>query len=595
MKRLVRIYFRTFWEIWNASQTFFLWFLLMTVFSAITPFIRLELTRQVTVALTERYEIGRFIEYVGFFILLLLVFELLNAGIRKLYALSQEKGRLTLQMKLTEKSCTLNYEDISSEAILNQKALAEQVMNQFGQILDGMSRIFSNLAVVSVIAVIITRVNLIIILTAALGIVLNAICSKRNTAAQFRRNRRDAPVLRKLNYYYDVFENFKYAKDIRGYQMGERFEPFLEEIQNERTRLTREYFRYSRWQGMLLATASVLLSVAIYFVLGYELLVAGKIGYPDFVYLSGLVFSFNGSISAIAAAFAEYKENAVALESYYAYKDIPTRYTRKEADMDRPAPQSIAFSGVTFRYPGSDHDALKDIDFKLVPGRKYAVVGENGAGKSTFIKLLLRMYLPTRGEILLNGRDAAEWNEEVYQDYFSAVFQDYSLFAMTLEENIALFHEDAHTSVSEAASMAGLGGKIGGLPDGMQTNLFRIFDENGIELSGGEGQKLAIARALYRDSEILVLDEPTAALDAIAEDGLYRMIHEHTESKTVFYVSHRLATTKFCDEILVFEKGRIVQRGSHEELVVQPGLYRELFEMQASAYRGELSGKGETI
>ena len=144
---------------------------------------------------------------------------------------------------------------------------------------------------------------------------------------------------------------------------------------------------------------------------------------------------------------------------------------------------------------------------------------------------------------------------------------------------------------SDAAKMAGLGGKIDSLPDGMQTNLFRIFDENGIELSGGEGQKLAIARALYRDSEILVLDEPTAALDAIAEDGLYRIIHENTGHKTVFYVSHRLATTKFCDEILVFEKGRIVQRGSHEELVSRPGLYRELFEMQASAYRGELSKK----
>ncbi len=595
MKRLVKIYFRTFREIRNASKTFFLWFLLMTVFSVVTPFIRLELTKQVTVALTERYEISKFIEYVGFFVLILLVFELLNAGVRKMYALSQEKGRLTLQMKLTDKSCSLNYEDISSETILNQKALAEQVMNRFGEILGGISSILSNIAVISTIAIIITRVNIIIVLTAALGIVLNALCSKYNTAAQFRRSRKDAPVLRKLNYFYDVFENFKYAKDIRGYQMGERFEPFLDEIQSERTRLRMEYFRASIWLGMLLAVAGVLLSVAVYFVLGYELLVTGKIGYPDFVYLSGLVFSFNGSMSTIAAALAEYKENAVALESYYSYKDIPTRYTPKNADIERPTRQSIEFDGVTFRYPGSDIDALKEIDFKLVPGRKYAVVGENGAGKSTFIKLLLRMYLPTSGKILINGRDVSELNEEVYQECFSAVFQDYSLFAMTLEENIALFHENARINVSEAANMAGLGTKICSLPDGIQTNLFRIFDENGIELSGGEGQKLAIARALYRDSEILVLDEPTASLDAIAENGLYRMIHENTQSKTVFYVSHRLATTKFCDEILVFEKGRIVQRGSHDELVGRPGLYRELFEMQASAYRGELSVRGETI
>ena len=238
-----------------------------------------------------------------------------------------------------------------------------------------------------------------------------------------------------------------------------------------------------------------------------------------------------------------------------------------------------------FRYSGSDTWALRDVNLTLKPETKLAVVGENGAGKTTFVKLLTRLYDPTEGVIMMDGIPIQEYDYDSYMSAFSAVFQDYRLFSFSLEENVTLASTADERRVENILRRVGLGEKLDDLPKGIHTAVYKNFDENGFEPSGGEGQRIALARALYKDAPIVVMDEPTAALDPRAEFELYQHFNELTKGKTAVYISHRLSSTRFCDEIMVFADGRIVERGTHEELMKREGVYAELFKMQAQFYK----------
>jgi len=209
----------------------------------------------------------------------------------------------------------------------------------------------------------------------------------------------------------------------------------------------------------------------------------------------------------------------------------------------------------------------------------------NGSGKTTFIKLLCRLYDPTQGEILLNGINIQKYDYEEYLSIFSVVFQDFKLFALSLAENVAAGVEYDHALVEKCLQKAGFGGRLQELPDGILTPLYKELEENGVELSGGEAQKVALARALYKDAPFIILDEPTAALDPLAEYEIYSRFNEIIENKTAVYISHRLSSCRFCDDIVVFDRGQMVQRGRHEDLVKQQGKYYELWETQAQYYR----------
>ena len=246
----------------------------------------------------------------------------------------------------------------------------------------------------------------------------------------------------------------------------------------------------------------------------------------------------------------------------------------------------IEFRDVSFRYPGTENWALRHLSVKFEIGKKLAVVGPNGSGKTTFIKLLCRLYDPTEGEILLNGIDIRKYNYKEYMDVFSVVFQDFQLRAFSLGQNVAAAPEYDRARAEKALAQAGFGDRLKALPLGTETSLFRDFDENGVEVSGGEGQKIAIARALYKDAPFLILDEPTAALDPIAEAEIYEKLNDMVGDKTAIYISHRLSSCKFCDEIVVFDAGKIIQQGAHEALLAdESGEYAQLWNAQAQYYR----------
>ncbi|QHW34875.1 ABC transporter ATP-binding protein [Paenibacillus rhizovicinus] len=245
----------------------------------------------------------------------------------------------------------------------------------------------------------------------------------------------------------------------------------------------------------------------------------------------------------------------------------------------------IEFRHVSFKYPAADDYTLRNLSLTFRVGERLAVVGMNGSGKTTFIKLLCRLYDPTEGEILLNGINIKKYDYAEYMSIFSVVFQDFKLFSFSLGQNVAATVDYDRDKVEAAVAEAGMEERYRELPDGTETYLYKDFEEGGVEISGGEGQKLALARALYKDAPFIILDEPTAALDPIAEFEIYSKFNEIVGSKTAIFISHRLSSCRFCDNIAVFHEGTLVQRGSHDELVSnRGGMYYELWNAQAQYY-----------
>jgi ABC-type multidrug transport system fused ATPase/permease subunit len=251
-------------------------------------------------------------------------------------------------------------------------------------------------------------------------------------------------------------------------------------------------------------------------------------------------------------------------------------------------PHEIVFKNVWYRYSGTAEDAyaLKNINVVLRSGEKVSVVGFNGAGKTTFIKLLLGLYEPTRGEILINGKNRNAYSAKSLRRYMSAVFQDYKIFAMSVEDNIMLGATEDAECLAESMERAGIREKIERLAKKEKATIGGFFDEGDLLLSGGESQKIAMARSFFRKTPVIALDEPTSALDVVSEDKMYKSVMEQAAEEMILFISHRLASTRFCDRILVFDSGEIIEEGSHGELLSRKGCYYEMWNVQAEKFNG---------
>ena len=292
-------------------------------------------------------------------------------------------------------------------------------------------------------------------------------------------------------------------------------------------------------------------------------------------------------VSELVVRIGVINENSTYLELLFSLLDTPNNM--KKGSMEISTTESgkeheIEFKNVSFKYPGSDTYALKQVSFKFKVGKKVAIVGENGSGKTTFIKLLCRLYDPNEGTILLDGVDIKDYNYNQYINLFSIVFQDFQLLAFPLGQNVACNREYDAQKVESCLKKAGFDTRLKTLPKGLDTYLYKNMDKEGVDVSGGEAQKIAIARALYKDAPFVILDEPTAALDPLAEAEIYSKFNSIVGDKTAVYISHRLSSCRFCDEIVVFDSGHIVQQGTHDNLVNSEGKYQQLWHAQAQYY-----------
>lgn len=345
--------------------------------------------------------------------------------------------------------------------------------------------------------------------------------------------------------------------------------------------------------GAASSVASVIFTGIVYAFVCLKAL-GGAFGIGAVTQYIASITTVSGSVSAFLGTLGGMRNNTPFLKLTFDFLDIPGKMqsgTRIPAE--RPEESYIEFRDVSFRYPGSENYVLRHVNLRLRLGKRFAVVGQNGSGKTTFIKLLCRLYDPTEGVILLNGIDIREYDYQAYLSFFSVVFQDFGLLAHKLGENVAVRVAYEKERVTDCLQKAGFGERLAEMPAGTDTYLYKSISKDGIDVSGGEAQKIAIARALHKDVPFIILDEPTAALDPIAESEIYSKFDEIAGEKTAVYISHRLSSCRFCDEIAVFHDGMLVQQGTHDALVADDtGKYHALWYAQAQYYA---EAKNESI
>jgi len=385
--------------------------------------------------------------------------------------------------------------------------------------------------------------------------------------------------------------NYKAGMDIRIYNQKELIDSEISKVFKDWVFAENKIHNVNLRNNMLWEISNFLMNICTYIFVGLRVM-AGAFGVGSFGKSISVIEKFAQGFEAFTWSIVALQENTEALELYFQYMDHPSEMHKGVLPVEKRIlcdggdnDYEVEFRNVCFKYPGCENYVLNNVSLKFKIGEKLAVVGMNGSGKTTFIKLLCRLYDPTEGEILLNGINIKKYDYDEYMSIFSVVFQDFKLFAFTLGQNVATCDEYDEERVKECLIQAGFEERFSKLEDGVNTYLYKDFEEKGVEISGGEAQKIALARALYRNAPFVILDEPTAALDPVAEFDIYSRFNSIVGNRTTIYISHRLSSCRFCDSIMVFHEGAVIQRGTHDELMENTdGKYYELWTSQAQHY-----------
>lgn len=395
---------------------------------------------------------------------------------------------------------------------------------------------------------------------------------------------------RKIGYVSQLAKDIGMKKDVVMFEMSGFILKKIESFQQAMLIFDKRRIQVSGFIEMATYSLSVVFQVSAYVLIGLNAF-TGKISIGDFTMGIASLTNFMSASSFLAMNILNFNESIFYIRSYKSFHKLRSKFdTTSDIKIDDIDLNNIEieFRNVSFRYPNSTAFVLKNINLTIRNKEKLAIVGFNGAGKTSFVLLLTRMYDPTEGSIYLNGIDIREINYRDYQKIFSTVNQDFSLLAFSLLENIAKTDEatqEERNIITELFNNNGMGERLKKLYRGLDTPITKSLAASGVDLSGGERQKVAIIRALYKDSPVLILDEPTAALDPVAEYEIYQKFAEMSEGKMTVYISHRIYSTRFCDKIAVFDKGKIIEYGTFEELLALEGLYNEFFQKQAHYFK----------
>lgn len=556
------------------------------------PLMGTYLSKFVVELITEGASAGKLILYILVLSAGLLLLNLLDVYMRTKIKWRSFRNRIKYMDLCSQKIIDMdyaNFEDPDGQtkmekafnSIGNDKAGTQQL---FSQLVDIVSNI---IGLVSYSALIFVFSPWLVFLLAAMTIA-NYFLNKANNGWTYSNKDNWVPIDRKRKYVRRKSGDFEFAKDIRLYGMSGWFGDLFEKLLGERLVWSKRSERRGFAVDFFTAFMTFVRDGTAYVFLIYSV-VRGNMSAADFVLYFGLISQYSGWLLGLIDSYNALEQTSLSICDLREFLELPDKFNRgKGPDLPSGSPE-IIFSDVSFRYPKAENDTLKHLSLKIKKREKIALVGLNGAGKTTLVKLLCGLYRPASGHITVGGHDILEYNRDEYYTILSVVFQDICLMPVSVAKDIALCEQKKidYTRLEKALRLSGLYEKVQSLPQKEETSLLKSIYEDATDLSGGEKQKLALARALYKGGNIIILDEPTAALDPIAENEMYQKYSELTSGATSVFISHRLSSTRFCDRILFLENGEIVEEGSHNELMKLGGKYAELFEIQSHYYKKE--------
>ncbi len=499
------------------------------------------------------------------------------------------------------KSCVTSYPNIRDPKVLK---LQEQADAATGSNHDAAEHVWhtltdllANLAGFVVYLILLSHLNPLLMLVVIVTTVAGFFVTRYLNEWEYRHREEKETYDRQISYCRSRTRSIELAKDIRIFGLG----PWLRELSAAALRLYGAFVNRRERAGLWANVVDVLMTLlrnGVAYAYLLWLVLARELPASDFLLYFTAVSGFAAWVTGILSQCAALHKESIALSHIQEYLNYPEPF-RFEGGLQPPQADGyeLRLEGVSFRYPGAEQYILKDLDLTIRPGEKLAIVGLNGAGKTTLVKLLCGLYDPSEGRVLLNGRDIRDFDRSAYYRLFSAVFQEFSMLDTTIAETVAQSATEIDRArVADCLEKAGLTRAVAKFPQGADTHIGREVYLDGVMLSGGQTQRLMLARALYKNGPILVLDEPTAALDPLAENDIYRKYNEMTVHKTSVFISHRLASTRFCDRILFIADGAIAEEGTHEELLAKHGAYAALFEIQSRYYReGDADHEEEAI
>ncbi|MBN2878337.1 MAG: ABC transporter ATP-binding protein [Clostridia bacterium] len=614
LKKDLNIFIRSFKLLHSLDRKLFPIVVLHSVLESAKYFITIIFSAAVLDELLGARDIRRFILYVGIIIGSGLILKLICDFLQRIMSAKMRIMRHAMQKEISRKITQLDYEYMDSPDLhnLRQKILEYENMSgttyqitvNIRNFITSFIQIGTSVAITAGLFAakvsaspnaLVRYINspftiLLLLVSMAAVVLIQLLHTKKMGDYQVEINESAMRINRKGIYLEEnLMGNYNYGKDFRMYDTEELFTSVSSDFVNSFDKFISRFINKVAKSQMKNAVAEGFFSGIIYIFVVLKAFI-GAITIGSIMKYAAVIQKLTDGIAKFLMAFVLIQVNCKFLNNILELMDLPdikyhgTLPVEKRSDHE----YEIEFKNVSFKYPSSDEYVLKNLSFRLNIGERLAVVGMNGAGKTTMIKLLCRLYDPTEGEIYLNGIDIKKYDLNEYMSLFSVVFQDFKMFSFSVAQNISASVSPDEKRVGECADMAGLKERMQMLPNGIDTYIKRDFDEAGVDFSGGEMQKMAISRALYKNAPIIILDEPTASLDPISEFEIYSKFDSLVGNKTAIYISHRLSSCRFCHDIMVFDKGEIIQRGTHDELLKAGcGKYSELWQAQAQYYEEE--------